>query len=108
VKPKHVKALYRRGQALLEDGREGLPEASLHAALDDFRAACELEPGNAQVASEAERVERQRRLALERQRLLGQLAQRAPCEAPMTCEAPRAKLSPKRQPAQRPRTSSRP
>jgi len=58
VDAKQVKALYRRAQAQLEDGREGLPEASLRAALEDFRAARALEPGNAQIMAEAERVER--------------------------------------------------
>mmetsp|Transcript_93245 Transcript_93245/g.216703 ORF Transcript_93245/g.216703 Transcript_93245/m.216703 type:complete len:367 (+) Transcript_93245:25-1125(+) len=58
VHPKQVKALYRRAQALLEGGRQGLPEASLRAALGDLNAACEVEPGNAIVASEAERIRR--------------------------------------------------
>lgn len=58
VEPKHVKALYRRAQAWLEDGREGLPEASLRAALADLDAARAGEPGNAQVNQEAERIRR--------------------------------------------------
>jgi hypothetical protein len=62
VNPKHVKALYRRAQATLEDNREGLPEESLRAAHADLKAALEVEPRNAQISTEAERV--QRRIAV--------------------------------------------
>jgi len=67
VNPRHAKALYRRAQALLEDGRQGLPEASLRAALDDLRSACEVEPRNSKVVDEAERIQR-RIVALEEAR----------------------------------------
>mmetsp|Transcript_10138 Transcript_10138/g.26037 ORF Transcript_10138/g.26037 Transcript_10138/m.26037 type:complete len:387 (+) Transcript_10138:63-1223(+) len=58
VEPKHVKALFRRAQATLEDNREGLPEANLRKALIDLDAAREVEPGNARISQEAERVRR--------------------------------------------------
>jgi len=67
VNPRHVKALFRRAQAALEDGREGLPEESLRAALADLRVAREVEPANARVAGELERIER-RRASLEASR----------------------------------------
>jgi len=80
VDPKHVKALYRRAQATLEDEREGLPEASLRAALDDLRAAQEVDPSNMQVKAEVERVGR-RIAVLEASRSVpepGHIARRIP------------------------------
>lgn len=58
VDGKHVKALYRRAQAHLEDMREGLPEVALRAALADLTAAMAAEPNNAQVKRELERIRR--------------------------------------------------
>ncbi|CAE8606061.1 unnamed protein product, partial [Polarella glacialis] len=67
VDAKHVKALFRRAQALLEDNREGLPEESLRLALADLQAALQSEPDNAQVSREVERISR-RLAALEAKR----------------------------------------
>eukprot|EP00933_Yihiella_yeosuensis_P060411 TRINITY_DN6313_c0_g1_i2.p1 TRINITY_DN6313_c0_g1~~TRINITY_DN6313_c0_g1_i2.p1 ORF type:complete len:290 (-),score=66.00 TRINITY_DN6313_c0_g1_i2:176-1045(-) len=58
VDSKNVKALFRRAQGLLEDNREGLPEASLRAALVDLEAAVAVEPGNKQATDEARRISR--------------------------------------------------
>lgn len=58
VNPRHVKAHYRFAQACLEDGREGLPEASLRDALSHLDAALEVEPSNSQVREETERIRR--------------------------------------------------
>jgi len=58
INPKHIKALYRRAQALLEDGRQGIPKAALEAAFKDLQTAGEIEPRNAQIAEEAQRVKK--------------------------------------------------
>lgn len=56
VHDRHVKALYRRAQALLEDNREGVPESNLRAAQADLEAAMEVEPHNREVERELVRV----------------------------------------------------
>ncbi|CAK0906779.1 unnamed protein product, partial [Prorocentrum cordatum] len=73
VNPRSVKALYRRAQARLEDGREGLPAEAMCAALDDLRCAEEVEPGNEQVRLEAERVARRIAALEEARRVPGPL-----------------------------------
>lgn len=65
--PHRVKAYFRRAQAQLEDGREGLPELSLRGAMADLVAASELEPKHKQVAAELARV-RKRLEAIEEAR----------------------------------------
>eukprot|EP00811_Abedinium_folium_P034926 NODE_7765_length_1552_cov_4.928421.p1 GENE.NODE_7765_length_1552_cov_4.928421~~NODE_7765_length_1552_cov_4.928421.p1 ORF type:complete len:388 (-),score=73.35 NODE_7765_length_1552_cov_4.928421:304-1467(-) len=54
----HVKAMYRRAQALLEDNREGLPESALRAALEDLESVRKIEPNNAEALAEMKRVSR--------------------------------------------------
>merc|ERR1719265_1548513 len=56
VHSRHVKALYRRAQALLEDGREGLPESNIRAAQKDLEVAIDVEPQNKEVERELVRV----------------------------------------------------
>lgn len=62
VDSKSVKALYRRAQATLEDYREGLPESSLQIAFADLEACCAIEPTNAKIKAEADRI--RKRLAV--------------------------------------------
>jgi len=69
IDPNHVKALYRRALARLEDEREGLPEAKLHAAVEDLEGAVEKEPHNKQISGELARIKR-RVAALEETRRL--------------------------------------
>lgn len=58
VDERHVKALYRRAQAVLEDNREGLSESSLRTALKDLQAVRSIEPNNKEALNEVERVSR--------------------------------------------------
>lgn len=58
VEPKHVKSLFRRAQALLQDNREGLPEEALSEALQSLKAAQALEPANEAISRETERIAR--------------------------------------------------
>jgi len=71
INPKHTKALYRRAQALLEDGRSGLPKTALQAALQDLHMAGEIEPHNAQIAEEMQRVKKKIAALEARHRILG-------------------------------------
>eukprot|EP00929_Paragymnodinium_shiwhaense_P063210 TRINITY_DN31593_c0_g1_i2.p1 TRINITY_DN31593_c0_g1~~TRINITY_DN31593_c0_g1_i2.p1 ORF type:complete len:406 (+),score=90.04 TRINITY_DN31593_c0_g1_i2:129-1346(+) len=69
IDPTLVKAYYRRGQARLEDEREGLPEKNLRAAAEDFRRSMKLEPQNKSVASELARIDRRIRALEEARRI---------------------------------------
>lgn len=56
IDPQHVKARFRRAQALLQDNRAGLPEQVLREALCDLETVKKLEPANKQVREEVNRV----------------------------------------------------
>ncbi|CAK9106503.1 unnamed protein product, partial [Durusdinium trenchii] len=58
INPEHVKARFRRAQAILQDNREGLPEQALREALTDLEAAQKTEPSNLQIKDEVLRVSR--------------------------------------------------
>eukprot|EP00434_Breviolum_minutum_P012172 symbB.v1.2.010733.t1/scaffold708.1/size170785/1 len=56
IDSRHVKARFRRAQALLQDNREGLPEEALREAWSDLDAAQKIEPANKQLQEEVARV----------------------------------------------------